>query len=251
MKKLVNINKGTLAVIITMTVIAFVGFSIAWVYYGNINSSEDPRVVEAKVLYKSYNPLIEEGKYDDALLLLDSIDVIYQSYDDYKKSYEVGVVYNNKAAIYLTMALAMHDGSDKDSIIVLAEQNVLHSIKIYENWLQEYGNMSESEIRTYTTPIYQSGDYNFDTKLLDNYINKRINDIMLAQRETPRRLSVSYTNEGIVLRSRNEIEEALNKYKKALELWDKNLTAKNNINLILGRPLEEQSTLERLFPDKK
>jgi len=234
-----------------MTVIVILGLSIAWSYYGNINKSEDPRVIEAKVMYKSYNTLVEESRYDDGLLLLDSIADIYAKYDDYKNSYEVGVIHNNRAAIYLTIALAMHDGTAKDSIIAIAENNVQGSITIYEGWLNEFGSMSESDIRNWATPIYQSSNFPFNRELIDRYIEKRVADVQLAQRETTRRLSVSYTNLGIVLRNQNQIEQALKTYKKALELWDKNLTAENNINLILGRPLKERSTLERLFPDKK
>ena len=234
-----------------MTVIVLIGLFIAWTYYGNINNSEDPRVIEAKVMYKSYNTLVEQNRYDDGLLLLDSIIAIYNKYADYKSSYEVGVVYNNRAAIYLTMALAMHDGSAKDSIITIAEHNVLQSINIYESWQSEFGNLKEAEIRNWATPIYQASDFPFDSELIDGFIKKRVADIQLAQRETTRRLSVSFTNLGIVLRNQNRIEQALKTYKKALELWDKNLTAENNINLILRRPLKERSTLERLFPDKK
>lgn len=251
MKKLFNINKGTIAVIITMTVIAFVGILIAWVYYSDINNSEDPRVLEAKYMYKNYNTLVSENRFDDAFLLLDSITEIYNKYDDYKNSYEIGVIFNNRAAIYLTQALAIHDGIKKDSLINNAEINVRRSIEIYENWLVDYGDLSEAEIRNHIIPIYHSSSFSFDTKLIDSYIDKRVKDIVLAQRETVRRLSVSYTNMGIVLRNRNEIEKALKTYQKALDLWKKNLSAQNNINLILGRPLQEQSTLERLFPDKK
>ncbi len=251
MKTILNINKGTLAVIITMTAITLIGFSIAWVYYGNINNAEDPRIIEAKIMYKSYNSFVETGSYDNGLLLLDSIADIYQKYDDYKNSYEMGVVLNNKAAIYLTMALALKEGSEKEALLEIADVNVKQSIIIYENWLADFSKLTNAEIRLKVEPIYNNSNYNFDSDLTAAYIDKRTSDIELSQRETIRRLSVSYTNLGIVFRNRNEIEQALNNYKKAIDLWSKNLTAENNINLILGRPLKELSTLERLFPDKK
>jgi tetratricopeptide (TPR) repeat protein len=62
---------------------------------------------------------------------------------------------------------------------------------------------------------------------------------------------VSYTNLGIILRHQGDIKGALKSYKKALELWDKNLSAENNINILIGKPIRERSTLERLFPDQK
>ncbi|MCK5846750.1 MAG: hypothetical protein KAG84_04870 [Bacteroidales bacterium] len=251
MNRLLNMKKGTITVIISMTVISLIGLSIAWIYYANINNAEDPRVIDAKLKYNSYNSIVQTGAYDQGLLILDSIADIYQKYDDYKNSYEMGVVLNNKAAIYLTLALAMNDGIEKNALLESADINVKQSITIYENWLSDFGDLSDTEIRNKIEFIYNNSKYAFDKEQINNYIDKRISDIELAQRETVRRLSVSYTNLGIVLRNRNEIEQALNNYKKAIELWSKNLTAENNINLILGRPLKEQSTLERLFPDQK
>ena len=88
-------------------------------------------------------------------------------------------------------------------------------------------------------------------KKINKYINKRCQDIILAQRENPRRLSVSYTNLGIIQKHQNNIDGAMKSFNKALDLWDKNLSAENNINIIQGKPLKEQSILERIFPDKK
>ncbi|MCK5775273.1 MAG: hypothetical protein KAH25_03815, partial [Bacteroidales bacterium] len=100
-----NINKGTIIVVVTMTIMVVLGLSWAWIYYGNINNAEDPRVINAKQMYRTYDQLAEQKKYDSILLLLSNMEHIYLEYEDYKQSYEVGVICNNRAAIFITVAL--------------------------------------------------------------------------------------------------------------------------------------------------
>jgi len=250
LKNIFKIKKGTVIVISTMTIIVLIGITTAWLYYGNINKSEDPRVVEAKLKYKRYNTLAEQKKYDEVFNLLDSIYNIYNQYDDYKNSYEIGVILNNKAALYLTIAL-FETQKTNDSLLSLAKVNIEKSIKIYETWLNEHEKLSEIEIREKLKPIYYKKNNIFDQNKTENYINKRTKEIILAQAETKRRLSVSYTNLGIIQRHENKTEEALKTYKKALDLWKNNLTAENNINIILGKPLRKRTILEKIFPEKK
>ncbi len=249
-KNILKIKKGTIIVISTMTIIVLIGITTAWLYYGNINKSEDPRIVEAKLKYKRYNILAEQKKYDEIFNLLDSMYHIYNQYDDYKNSYEVGVILNNKAALYLTIGLFEKE-NEKDSLLELAKINVEKSILIYENWLTEFKNLSEIEIREQLKPIYSSKNTIFDENKIERYINKRTKDIISAQAETSRRLSVSYTNLGIIQRHEQKTEEALKTYKKALDLWGNNLTAENNINIILGKPIRERTILEKIFPEQK
>jgi tetratricopeptide (TPR) repeat protein len=84
-----------------------------------------------------------------------------------------------------------------------------------------------------------------------SYLEKRVEEIIVAQHETKRRLSVSYTNLGIIHRHRGEFEEASEYYQKAFTLWEDNLTARNNLNILLGRPVEKRNFLEKLFPPDK
>ena len=70
-------------------------------------------------------------------------------------------------------------------------------------------------------------------------------------KETPRRLSVSYTNLGIMYRFREDYENAALSYKKAMDLWEDNLSAENNLNILLGRPLKKRSLLRKIFPEPK
>ena len=235
-----------------MVITVFIGLAIAWFYYGNINEAEDPRVLEAKIIYKRYDALANLKNYDEILVLLDSMTNIYKQYDDYEESYEIAVVYNNKAALFLTIALfETEEQQKKDSLFVLAKTEVEQCIGIYQKWLVKFGELNEEQIHKRVAPIYQKENPVFQNDKIDSYINKRTHDMILAQKETPRRLSVSYTNLGIILRHQGQIDEALKTYKKALDLWDNNLTAENNINIILGRPIREQTMLEKLFPEKK
>ncbi len=251
LKNIFKIKKGTIIVISVMTIIVFAGITTAWFYYGNINDAEDPRVIEAKIKYKRYNDLADNKKYEEIFSLLDSMYDIYNLYDDYKYSYETGVIYNNKAALYLTIALFETTDANKDSLLDIAKINVEKSIEIYENWLSKFSNLTEPEIKTIIEPVYNSGNNIFEKDKIPKYINKRIKDIVSAQKETTRRLSVSYTNLGIVQRHKNELKNALKTYKKALELWEDNLTAENNINIILGKPVRKRTILEKLFPQEK
>lgn len=250
--RILNIDKRTVIVISIMAIIVVFGLAFAWFYYGNINEAEDPRVLQAKTIYARYDALAEAKRYEEILLLLDSMKAIYNQYEDFKDSYEIGVVYNNKAALYLTMALFETDEEQKkDSLLALAKEDVLLSIQVYENWMKQFGTLSEAQISRRMLPVYQADNKLFLKEKQEHYINKRTKDILLAQKETPRRLSVSYTNLGIILRHQDQVEEALKTYEKALKLWEQNLTAENNINIILGRPLRERSILEKIFPENK
>jgi len=235
-----------------MVVIAIAGLIWAWYYYSSVNSSEDPRVIEAKTIYRRYDMLANDNKYDEILSLLDSMSSIFNKYDDYQNSYEMGVVYNNRVAVLITVALfETSDNHKKDSLLSLAKKDALKAINIYNQWIEEFGSLSEKQIRNRLEPIYYSNNSVFETGKNEQYLNKRTEDILLAQKETLRRLSVSYTNIGIILRHQNQYEEAIKMYKKALDLWSSNLTAENNINILLGRPIKERSVLERLFPENK
>ena len=247
-----HIDKGTAIIVAIMTVIVMIVLGISWQYYGNINESEDPRVLSAKVLYSNYDALAVDKKYDSIFLLLFEMENIYSQYSDYKNSYEIGVICNNRAATLITIALfETKDSLQQDSLFNEARINIERSISIYKNWMEEFAQMEESEIRNHFSPIYYKGHSLFKEKEIEHYIKKRIKDIQLAQKEMPRRLSVSYTNFGMVHRYQNETVLAIKNYKLALSLWENNLTAENNINAILGLPLKKRGVLDRLFPPEK
>jgi hypothetical protein len=81
--------------------------------------------------------------------------------------------------------------------------------------------------------------------------HKRVDDLVLAQNETPRRLSVSFTNQGIVQRHLYKQNEAVESYIKAIKLWKDNFTARNNFNVLMGKPPKDRSIIDQLFPPDK
>lgn len=247
-----RLNRSSYALILIMLGIFLAGLWYANLYYRQFNSAEDPRVIRAKELYMNYNNLAEQKKYHEILSLLDTIESIYCSYQDYKDSYETGVLYNNRAAVYLNIVLFEPvSENEKDSLTALSLKNLSHSIGIYKNWKNKFGHFTEIELYNYFKPVYHQNDTVFTPQFREDYIRKRVDEMTEAQKEVERRLSVSYTNYGIVQRQTGEVEEALKCYETALELWPNNLTAKNNINILYGRPLEERGLIDRLFPPEK
>ncbi|MBN2663961.1 MAG: hypothetical protein JXR68_09960 [Bacteroidales bacterium] len=252
MKEIFKITKGTVILISIMAIIVLIGLAIAYTYYHGINKSEDPRVINAKIKYEKYIILSDENDIYGALTMLDTIEDIYSEFDDYKNSYEVGVIYNDRAAIYLTMALYnTQDSLVKDSLLNIAEKYSLRSIDIYKNWIDEFGEMTDENLLKYISPIYFVQNPIFEVKMTEKYISKRIKEIKIAQRETPRRLSVGYTNLGVIMRHQNNLDSAAKCYILALELWPDNLSAENNLNFLLGKPTRERNLIDRLFPKEK
>ena len=232
-----------------MTILAAVGMAIAWLYYGNINKSVDPRVKTAQLMYGRYNVYASENNHAKVLELLDSIKEVYSAIPHYRNSYEMGVVFNNRATVFLTLALAdTVNIKIRQHHFLLAEQYLQQSIGYYTAWMDDYYNKYERDIFDIVYASFANDSLLKDNKHLDAIINNRVKEIRTAQLETPRRLSVSYANMGIIRRHQNELEEAVKYYVKALDLWSENLAARNNLNVLLGEPIEKQSFFRKLFP---
>jgi len=249
---ILNIKRSSIILFVIMLGIFLAGLWYADHYYEGVNSSEDPRVRRAKQLYNHYNQLAEEKKYQEIFELLDSMELIYHLYDDYTESYELGVLHNNRAAIFLNLALfEEYTEQEADSLVLMAQSSLHKGISIYENWMQSFSSYTEKELQDLQYPIYKGAFPQTDSPQIEKYVLKRTKELLEAQKETKRRLSVAYTNLGIVYRHQNQIEEAVKSYQKALELWEDNLTAENNINILLGRPLKQRSMIDRFFPPEK
>lgn len=247
--KLLKNNKIRVFILIMGTL--FVSALIAgYFYYDYINKSVDPRVIQANIMYSRYNDLTAQADFNGIFKLMDSIEDIYRNIPHYKNSYEIGVVYNNRAATYIAMALQItyNDSIVKDSLLNLAKQNSLISIEVYSDWLEKWQGKNKEEIKIMIKPHFEQNDKAFTGLNVNRYINNRTNLIAEAQYETPRRLSVSYTNLGIVLRHEEKYDEAAQMYFKALELWPDNLAAENNLSILLDKPIKKQGILRRLFP---
>ncbi|MBS3769994.1 MAG: hypothetical protein V5A59_10190 [Bacteroidales bacterium] len=238
-----------------MSALVFIAIFISHKYYKGINNAVDPRVKEARLLYEKYNDYTKTNEFDSIFHLMDSIEATYSKYPHYRNSYETGVLYNNKAASYLTMALYMDSVSNQsemqDSMFSMAEKMVNKSITIYTDWLEQFENKSNEEIKNIIEPEFYQGLEQYSVEYQELFINNRIKEIQEAQLETKRRLSVSYTNMGIIKRHKMQYEEAAKNYKTALDMWEKNITAENNLNLLLGKPLKERSFIRKLFPPER
>ena len=244
------------AFILAMIALSFIVIVFSYFYYSGINNSKDPRVKQARELYKKYNEFTVQANYDSIFSLLDSIENIYKKYTHYEESFEIGVLYNNRAAAYLTMALHKTNHNSfidysKDSLLSLAQANVLKSIAIYEKWLDKFADLDAKQISQKIDFNYFLGLDNFTEQEKENFLKSRIKEIETSQLETIRRLSVSYTNLGIIYRHHDNYEEAIKNYTKAIEIWDQNLTAENNLNILLGKPLKKRNLIQKLFPPDK
>lgn len=253
-------NNPKRALIITMSALFIIGFGIARSYFKYQNKYVDSRVVPARELYKKYDVYAQDNNFSGILSLLDSIEYVYSNIEHYRESYEMGVLYNNRAATYLTMALHFADSSlsldginllSKDSLILLGEQNVIKSILFYKNWLIEFEQLNEEQIKNAIRDDYFKRLNVKSEKDKENYLKIRIKEITTAQYETKRRLSVAYTNFGIVQRHKKNYKEAIEYYNLAIELWERNLSAENNLNILLGRPQKKQKAIHKFFPPDK
>lgn len=232
-----------------MVSMAVAGVLIAWLYYRTENAAEDPRVMEARRMLAMYDELIREGKQEEGFKLLDSIEATYRKVPCYAESYEMGVVYNNRGSAWLTMALyKTSDSIQKAEILALAEQGIKQSITSYQHWLNRFDPLSDEQLRKEVVACFPEHDPAFRGKRYSRIINRRIRDLNLAKIETKRRLSVSYSNLGIIQRHLYQQDSAIISYLTALKLWKRNPTAKNNLNTLLGRPVEDESILQQLFP---
>jgi tetratricopeptide (TPR) repeat protein len=251
---ILNNWKRARSLIYVMILLVFITVLFASRHYRKENLSVDPRVVPARELYESYNALSSRNDYAAVFRLLESIDSIYNLYPHYKGSFETGVLENNRAAVYLTLGLSYDSLSSpyhslgQDSLISLGESAARKSIGIYEAWLDEYADKNSPEIRDRVLEDFYEGSGFRTADGSERYIGKRVREIEAALRETPRRLSVSYTNLGIVFRYRGNYQEAADCYRKAMDLWGDNLSAENNLNILLGRPLKKRSFLQKMFP---
>lgn len=240
--------------ILIMFVLVFIGLGAAYFYYSGINRWVDPRIKGARELYEKYNGYAQSAQYDSVFWLMDTIQAIYSSTAHYRESYETGVLYNNRAAAYLSMFLQPdqeYPGSDSPEILQHATKLAEQSISIYTRWLDEFGDKDEEDILNRIEPAFTDGLEAYRLEEQQAFLAHRAKEIADARTETRRRLSVSYTNLGTIKRHQQAYDSAVICYKEAMALWDQNLTAENNLNILLNRPLKKRNLLQKLFPPEK
>jgi len=129
-------NKGTRLVILIMIILTFIGVVIAKTHYGRINKAIDPRIREALIMYGRYNRYASENDTEMVVAILDSIRTIYLSVPYYRDSYELGVIENNLASVYLTLALSSTGNDErKDFLLSAAEEHLMPGIDYYTTWM--------------------------------------------------------------------------------------------------------------------
>jgi len=253
LREIFRITRQTRILLIVLALISLTGFTVAYFYYGERRRAEDPRVMPARTKLAEYDRLISRREYAAALQLLDTVYRMYQRTPGYRGSYEFGVIFNNRGSAYLSMAL--YDSAltveEKNQLFTLAEEQIMQGIKCYEKWIDSAGAMSREQIRVRITPFFDAHDSRLKGMNITRIIRKRTDDIVNAQVETPRRLSVSYTNLGVLQRHQYRQEEAVQSYIEAIKLWKDNFTARNNLNVLMGKPPEDRSFIDKLFPPKR
>ncbi len=247
-------TKKVLSIVLTITASIFIG---SYFYYGQVNKAEDPRILPAKMLFQEYDKELESDEYVLSLSLLDQMLAIYRATPGYEHSYEIGVLLNNKATVFLvemeTEILTEQDITKPlmQKSLATAADYTRQAIDVYEAWMADMGSLSEEQIRQKIAPYFKEGDPAFEGMNIQKILDKRVNDILEAQIETPRRISVSLTNLGMVNRYLGDLEAAKKNYEDAIELWDRNYTAQDNLAILLGQPVKKRSMISRLFPPEK
>ena len=244
-------NKKTTALILIMCALVLFGIIISYYHYSNINKYIDPRIVDARTLYENYNRYTQEKMYDSIFWLMDTIESIYAVTDHYKSSFEVGVLYNNRTATLLAISFQKQTKLSSDSLLQEALSSVSKSISIYEDWLDTFEGKSVQEIESIIKQSFLAGLEEYTSEQRHGFLNQRTKDISEAQTENKRRLSVSLTNLGVIYRQQQKYEDAAKSYKKAIDYWDRNLTAENNLSILLGRPQKKRNLIQKLFPPER
>ncbi len=250
-------QKGIVKVLLGTLTITLLILCYAVIHYSKINKSEDPRVIEARELLLKYEKGLESDQYGEAMSILNAMEIIYLNTPGYGKSFELGVVLNNKATIHLVKLetnLLTEEKINKEEMadeLFTAEKYTKEAIAIYENWLTQMGTLTPESIYKKIKPTFDPKDPVLMKVNLENVINKRVNDLVLAQVETKRRLSVTYANLGVISRYKGELQEAKEQYEKAISLWDRNYTAKDNLNVLMSQPVEKRSMINRIFPPER
>ncbi|MDF1559712.1 MAG: tetratricopeptide repeat protein [Bacteroidales bacterium] len=254
LKDLTVISPGTRKLLAITISVALAAVIFAFFYYRGVNRSEDPRVAKAREYMAEYDRL-SGGTESYALFhLLDSANLIYRRVPGYGSSYETGVIYNNKGSSLLMKAL--YDSSLTESgKVAFLELSVTYcdsAVMVYRNWLDEWEAFSEEEVAVKLTEGMSENDPAFAGLNFKSVFRKRVKDMMLARVETPRRLSVSYTNKGTAYRHLMMPDSALVFYERALSIWKHNRTAESNLSVLLGGEPVKPGIIESLFPpDRK
>jgi tetratricopeptide (TPR) repeat protein len=247
------VTKGTKVILLITFSVSALAVIFAFFYYRSINRSEDPRIRSARELLLQYERVSGQISHVEVFHLLDSANAVFRSVPDYESSFEIGLVYNNKCSYLLLMSLydSTLDEDENDKMLALSMKYCDSSIAVYRQWLAEWESLTPELITEKISPYMRKDDPAFIGLNFRKVFSRRVENIITAQVETPRRLSVSLTNKGTIYRHLLKPDSALVCYQQALVLWDKNRTAKSNLNVLMGLDPVKPTVIESLFPPEK
>ena len=247
-----DVNKGTKNIIVIMILIVVIGIVFSYFYYNDVNKNIDPRLIKIQKTLSYFDNINKLDSPFVALELMDKLEDDISSFDLYKNSYELGIVKNNKASVYIMMALYDDKYQNiKDSLFSEALAELYKSKYILIEWVNTINNNDrESFVKKY------NADYNRNIKIYkgidrDKLVNHRLEEIELTKIETPRRLSVVYSNIAVIKRHTGEMFNAVLYYEKAIKLWPKNHEAINNLRTLMGEDRIKKGAIDKLFPTKR
>ena len=252
-KDIFIITRGTKVILVITFSVSVVAVLVAFFYYRDLNNLEDPRIRKAKELLSLFEK--ESGKINNLanFYLLDSANIIFRSIPDYKFSFEPGLIYNNKCSSLLMVAIydSTVSRDEKNKLLDIAMKYCDSSMVVYKNWISDWEKLSYEEIAERIRLYMDDSDTVFDGLNFKRIFDKRVKDIIAAQIETPRRLSVSLTNKGTIYRHQLLVDSALSCYNQSLIIWKDNRTAKSNLSVLMGGEPVKPSIIESLFPPDK
>lgn len=258
LKDVFSISTGVKRVLFVVILITLGIILFSFNHYRGINRSIDPRVVEGKKAFGTYGKLMAENNQEEALKVLDKIEAVYKSVPGYENSFELGVVSVNKGHIYLVKVETEHLSEDK----TIVEENLALYLKFardytekgivnYKNWIEVVGKFNDTEIVEHLNKYFKRDDPAFKGFDFDIIFDKRIEEIKEAQVEVNRRLSVGYTNLGVILRYEEKPLQSKEYYEKALKLWPENPYAENNLRVLHGQKFKKRTIVEQMFPKER
>ncbi len=234
-----------------MAILVVLGVVAAKIYYHYINKYDDYRINHARELLADYERAAAENDFHTCLILIDSIEKEYNTFPHYRDSWEKGVLENYRSSVYLTKALfVVTDSLEKKILIKKAASHAIASAQIYLRWLHTYRSFSEEQIEAHIRDEFTAG-LNEPEAVKEKMIKKRSKALTEAQYENLRRLSVSVSNLGICMRHLDKPLVAAKLYMLAVNLWEENLEARNNLHIIQGEEIEKRNILQQLFPPEK
>ena len=247
-----DVNNASKKIFLIMIVIAIIGFTASYFYYNSINKNSDPRLIETQEILSQFDNINKLDSPFVAIELMDNLENKLLNIDLYKNSYEIGVVINNRASVYIMMAIYDDKYANmKDSLFKLSLCDLKTSAKVFNNWISINSTIKNNELNSSLKDAFNKDKDVFKNIDIDKAVNKRIEEIELAKVETPRRLSVVYSNIAVVKRHTNKLDDAIKYYQKAIELWPENHEAKNNLKVLIGEKPEKRSVIDKLFPSKR